>query len=183
MGGEAHRPQHPQGVLGKPPVRVAHAADHVSEQIHLPAVPVDHHAVLIQGHGVDGEVPPGQILRQGGVEVHRVRVAAVGIARLPAEGGHLHRPVLRPHRDRAVAQAGGDRVGKELHHPLRPGVGAHIEIPRRPAQQQIPHAAPHRVGRVSCPPQRVQAAPHSRWNGPSLHFSASLWYLFLAICL
>ena len=65
-------------------------------------------------------------------------MAAVGIARLPAEGGHLHRPVLRPHRDRAVAQAGGDRVGKELHHPLRPGVGAHIEIPRRPAQQEIP---------------------------------------------
>ena len=33
------------------------------------------------------------------------------------------------------------------------------------------------------PPQRVQAPPHSRRNGPSLHFSASLWYLFLAICL
>ena len=93
-------------------------------------------------------------------------MAAVGVAPLPPKGSHLHRPVLRQHGDRTVLQAGWHRAGKEGHHPLRPGVGAHIPVPRRPAQQEIPHAAPHRVGVVKLPIQGLQALPHPGGDGP-----------------
>ena len=72
--------QDSQGILGKAPFRLAHAAQDSRFQIRPSFEGIIQRSPQIRRHGIDGEIPPGQILRQGGVEVHRVRVAAIGIS-------------------------------------------------------------------------------------------------------
>ncbi len=103
----------------------------------------------VQSDGVDGEVPAAQVLLQRAGELHPVRVAAVGVGPVPAVGGHLH-PVSAEHRHRAVLQSGGGRVGREqLQDFVRRRVGGHVPVPRRPAQQPVPHRAPHAPGLIA----------------------------------
>ena len=181
LGGKTHRPQHPQRVLGKAPVGVPDAADLAAGQVRLPAGGIDHLPLRRERHGVDGEIPAGEILRQSNVKAHPVRTPPVGVAALPPEGGHLHRPALRQDGDGSVAQARGKGTGKQRHDLLRPGGGAHIVIPRRPPQQQVAHASPHRMGLAARAPQGIQQGGHPGRNGPAPHFFTAFWYLFLAI--
>ena len=136
LGGKAHPAEHPQGVLGKALFRLPHAPDELPPQILPSAEGIDHRPIRGQGHGVDGKIPPGQVLLQRGVEAHLPWVASVGIAALPPEGGDLHRPVPGEHGDRPVAHAGGDRTGKEGHHGLRPRRRGQVKVARRPSQEQ-----------------------------------------------
>ena len=70
----------------------------------------------VQGHGIDGEIPPGQVLLQGGDKDHRVGPPPVGVGPIGAVGGHLVGIAVQEHRHRAVAQPGGEDLlpGKDL---------------------------------------------------------------------
>ena len=183
LGSKPYRPQHPQGVLGKAPIGLPHAPDESGLQVLLPAETIDNCPVRPKRHGVDGKIPAGQILGQPHIKGHRIGVPSVGIAPLPAEGGHLHRPVLRQDGDRSMLDPGGDGVLKQGHDLLRPGGGTHVIIPRRPPQQQVPHAATYRMGGLSRLPQNRQIAGYPRRYGPFPHFLHLLRYVWLAIYL
>ena len=63
-GREAHGAQGAQAVLGEALQRGAHAADQPGLQVHLAAERI--HQLLVErivGHGVDGEVAAGEVLR------------------------------------------------------------------------------------------------------------------------
>ena len=51
--------------------------------------------VRIEHQGVDGEVAAQSVLARIGFKLHRVRVAAIGVRTIAAEGGHLHLSGLR----------------------------------------------------------------------------------------
>ena len=164
-GGEAEAPEDPQGVLPEAGLRRAHRPQDPGGQIR-PAPPgVREAPPQVHGHGIDGEVPAGQILRQGTGELHPFRVAVVQIVPIPAEGGDLYPPAAA-HGDSAVLQPCGQGAGSEqLQHRLRQGVGGHVPVPRRTSQQQVPHRAAHAPCLV---PRRLQPGHHI------LHF---LWDL------
>ncbi len=149
--------KHPQGVLPKAKVGVAHGADEPLGQILLPAKGVDDPAVLGQRHGVDGEIPPGQIMLQGVPKDHRVGVAAVGIAHVGAEGGHLQTCAVQQDGDRAVGEAGRDGFFKQGHHLLRAGGGGDVPVAGSAAQQEVADTAAHGMGGKSAAPQGGKA--------------------------
>ena len=70
LGRKAHRPQHPQGILAKPLLRVTHAADDALLQILIAAEAVLQSGFLIVCHGIDGKIPAFQVFFQIGGEGH-----------------------------------------------------------------------------------------------------------------
>ena len=104
----------------------------------------------VQCHGIDGQVPPGQIFLNGLGKFDRIRMAAIGIAAVRAEGGDLVSPVRGLHRDGAVLQSRGKgRRAEDLHDLLGPGGGGNIPVLRLTAQLQIPDAAAHQIGAIA----------------------------------
>ena len=127
-------------------------------QVGLPAKGVHKALFFIVGHGVDGKIPPGQILPHIRHKVHLVRVAAIRVGAFCTEGGDLVKGTALLHRYRAVLQAGGDAPlrAEQLHHLLRQSTGAQVPVVRCKAQQTVPHAAAHHVGCIARLVQGVQ---------------------------
>ena len=161
LGGKPRSPENPQGVLVEPAVRVPHAPEDARRQVLPPPQGVLELPRRIQRQGVDGEVPPPQVLLQGVGEGHGLRPPVVPVGPVPPEGGDLHAPRRRPDGDGAVAEAGGHRpVPKQGHGLLRPGGGGHVPVLRSPAQQSVPDAAAHTPGAMTRRLQRLQNLPH-----------------------
>ena len=144
-GGEAEAPENPQGVLLEPFFRVPHRPQDVGGQVRPPAEGVGQLPPEVDGDGVDGEIPAGQVLRQGTGKLHALRMAVVQVIAVPAEGGDLHAPpAARSDGDGAVLEPGGQGVGgEEGQYGLRLRAGGHIPIPGLPPQQGVPHRAAH----------------------------------------
>ena len=110
-------------------------------------------------HGVDGEIPAAQILRQAIGKGHGLRVAAIQIIAIRAESGDLIRLARHQHSHGAV-------LDPRFHHALagkaalglrRQRAGADIIIVRGHAACHIAHAAAHGVSLIA---RRVEAAQH-----------------------
>ena len=56
--------QDSEGILGKAPFRLAHAAQDSRFQIRPSSEGIIQRSPQIRRHGIDGKIPPGQILRQ-----------------------------------------------------------------------------------------------------------------------
>ena len=155
---EPVQPQDAQRVLGEPLVRHAHGPQDAALQIGLTAKGIHKALFCIVGHGVNSKIPPGQVLPHIRYKMHLVRVAAIGISPLGAEGGDLVQPAALLYGHGAVLQAGGDAFffAEQLHSLLRQGAGAKIPVMGGKAQQAVPHAAAHHVGRIARPVQGVQ---------------------------
>ena len=148
--GKAQRPHHAQRIFAEAAVRLAHAADHPARQILPPAEHVHECSAPVERHGVDGEIPPCEVILDPGRECHAARVPPVVIWPVGAEGRHLDRLVILPHGDGAVRQACGNAPArKERHDLLRPGRRRHVPVVRHGPAQQVAHAPAHGVGRVS----------------------------------
>ena len=107
-GCEAVQPQDAQRVLGEPLAGHTHRPYDAALQVGLPAKGVHKALFFIVGHGVDGKIPPGQILPHIRHKVHLVRVAAICVGAFCTEGGDLVKGTALLHRYRAVLQAGGN---------------------------------------------------------------------------
>ena len=164
---KAQRPQDAQRVLPEAHARVSHAADNALPQILLPAEGIHQPAFRMIGHGVDGEIPPGQVLPHIGNEGHAIRVAMVGICAVHPEGGYFIGHVVDDHGQGAMLEPRFHHVAIPEHplHFLRRGRGAHIPILGRDPQQGIPHAPAHHIRLV---PRRIQ---------PLQEPCRRLWYL------
>ena len=168
---KAQPPEDAQGVLPEAPRRFPHAADAPRRQV-LPAMEgVPQLPPEGEGHGIDGEVPPGQVLGQGIRESDALRVAVVGVVPVPAEGGDLRASVRPPDGDRPVPQPRGQGIRPEEGQGLlRPGGGGDVPVPRRSAQEGIPYAAAHAVGLMPRALQRLQDVPREGGDAPVLSF-------------
>ena len=161
--------QDSEGILGKAPFRLAHAAQDSRFQIRPSFEGIIQRFPQICRHGIDGKIPPGQILRQGSGKRDLRRVAVVGICAVPAEGGGLHLSLRPAYRHRAVLQPRGNGfLPKDRHRLLRQGGGGHIPVPRHAAQQAVPDAAAHAVRLMSRLFQRLQSLLHIGGNRQSL---------------
>ena len=80
LGGKPQRPQNAQRVLGKAVGRCADAPHDACRQIAATAVQINDALAGGVGHGVDGEIPPRQILGQIVHKLHAVGVAVVAVA-------------------------------------------------------------------------------------------------------
>ena len=87
LGGQPHRAQDAQGVLGKTFFRVAHAAHQAGVQVTAAAVQVDQSLAGGISHGVDGKIPPGKIRLHLRHKLHGIRVAAVMVLAIHTVGG------------------------------------------------------------------------------------------------
>ena len=156
--GKAVQPQNTQRILGEPLLRLAYRPQQTVLQIFLPAKGVYQTLGFIISHGVDGKIPPGKILPHVRYELHFVRVTAIGIAALGAEGSGLVQLPAVFDGDRAVLQPGGDALlcPEQFHHLLRQGTGAQIPVVGGAPQKTVPHAAAYGIGRVARRVQGVQ---------------------------
>ena len=170
--GKAVQPQDTQCILGKPLLRLTHRPQQTVLQVFLPAKGVYQTLGLIIGHGVDGKIPPGKILPHVRYELHFVRVTAIGIAALGAEGGSLVQLPAIFDGDRAVLQAGGDalRCPEQFHHLLRQGAGAQVPVVGGAPQKTVPHAAAHSIG---CVARRMQGVQQSGCPGVKCQLHSS----------
>ena len=146
--GKADAPENPQGILPEPFFRCSHRPEDFIFQILPPAEGVGKPPCGGIGHGIDGKIPPGQILLHIPHEAHPVRMPAVPVIPLGAEGGDLHHArvgadahgaVLLPCQHQSLP-------GKHLFHLLRQGGGAKVKVRRGQSQQGIPDAAPYHIG-------------------------------------
>ena len=140
----------PERVLIEPAVRVAHTADQPGFQIGLSAEQV-HQTAGLPGHGVDSEVPAGQVLGQIVGKLHPVRVAVVGVGPLPAKGGHLYREAVGQNGNSAVFQAGLQTLqsGTGGLNLRREGRGSGVIVVGRKTQQAVPDAASYQYSAVA----------------------------------
>ena len=160
-GGKPQRPQDPQRVLGKAALRLPHAPQHFRLNVLLPAEGIEERSPHIHGHGVDGQIPPGQILRQIPCEGDGGGMAVVGIVSVGAEGGDLTGQTAAADGHGAVPQAGGNgKMIEQRHGLLRQGGGGHIPVVGRCAHQHVPHTAAHHVRLVPGGLQPLQYALH-----------------------
>ena len=141
-------------------------------QVTAAAVQVDQSLAGGISHGVDGKIPPGKILPHVRDELHCVRVTAIGIAALSAEGGSFVQPPAVFDGDCTVLQPGGDALlcPEQLHHLLRQGAGAQVPVVGGAPQKTIPHAAAHGVG---CVARRVQGVQQGSCPGVKCQLHSS----------
>ena len=154
---EPQSPQDTQGILVKSLSRLPYAAQDTLPQVLPASEGVPDGAISAHGHGVDGEVPPPQVLLQGAGEGDRIRPPVVPVSAVHPVGGHLHAPVVCPDGDGAVLQARGEgMISEQSHGLLRPGAGGHVPVLRCTAQQRVPDAASHAPGLMACRRQGIQ---------------------------
>ena len=170
--GKAVQPQDTQCILGKPLLWLPHRPQQTVLQISLPAKGVYQPLGFIIRHGVDGKIPPGKVLPHVRYELHRVRVTAIGIAALGAEGGGLVQLPAVFDGDRTVLQAGGDALlcPEQLHHLLRQGTGAQVPVVGGASQKTVPHAAAYGIG---CVARRVQGVQQGSCPGVKCQLHSS----------
>ncbi len=130
-------------------------------QVLLPADEVDHPLLdRIVEQAVDGEVAARGVFL-GRAEGDAVGMAAVAVGGVAAEGGHLDRAGrLRPdHRNHPEGGADGQgaAAAEQLADLLRRGVGGHVVVLGRAAEQLIADAA---AGPIGLEPRPAQPADH-----------------------
>ena len=115
-------PEHAQGIFPKTVNRVAHTADKLRGQILSSTEQIHKPGVRIPGHGVDGEIPTGEIGRQIGAEAYRVRMPVIPVIGIRAKCCDLDGKMAGTRRlgrcghpcgDGAVTHAGVERAGKQ----------------------------------------------------------------------
>ena len=102
----------------------------------------------IVGHGVDGEIPAGQVFPEAFFKVHPVRTPVIPVSPFGAKGGDLNGLPAGHNGDGAVLLSGADQ-GKVLKHlgnlPWQ-GVGTQVPVVGGQPQQPVPHTAAHGPG-------------------------------------
>ena len=161
---EAHAPQRAETVLGEAFPRISHRPDHLAGEVGPASERI---AKLVPervpGHGVHGEVTPGQVGLEVLVKGDPGRPAPVQVTLLPAEGGDLHpRPSLDDGHG-PVVDPGRDHLPEDGLHLARGGGRGDVElagIVPGPVEEEVADHAPDQPGAVAGLPQPAQHAEH-----------------------
>ena len=133
-------------------VRIADRPKKSASQVLAPAVRIDEARLLARlaapGHGVDGEVAPGQVLLDRIAELDTVGVAVIRVRDVTPERRDLvlGTSLAHDHGPEAVLV---QRVREEALNAVRRRVGREVPIRRLAAEQRVAQAAAHCVGGVS----------------------------------
>ena len=167
-GGKPDAPENSQGILPEPGIGVAYGPEDAVFNVFRSAKGVGIAPGGGPGHGIHGEIPPGQVLLNVGDEVHPVRVAVVRIGSLGAEGGDLHHAKVRDNAHGAVPHPGVHlgKPGKYRLGLLRQGAGAQVIVVGHNAHPVVPDTAAHGVG---CKPGVLQHADALTYGLRELH--------------
>ena len=149
---EPCRPQHAQGVVAERRLRVQRRAEKAVSQVGCPTEGIHQSAIgKLNGHGVDGEVAPGEIGLDG-VGKNHIGLAGARLVPLGAVRGDLNPPVAPASADGAEAlPLGPQSVGPALQdrfHRGRLGVGGEVQVEagvQRQAQQGVAHHPAHQI--------------------------------------
>ena len=129
----------------------------------------------MEGHRVDGEVSPGEVLAHVRDKAHLVGVATVGVRALHAVRGGLHRTSVHDRRDRAVGRAGLvnlDARGTQHARRLLPGRRrGDVNVVARTTEQRVAHPAAHDPGLVA---RGLEGVQHAQGIGGQLARQANL---------
>ena len=165
--GQAHGAHHADGILAEPDVGVAdHAQQPLVQVAQAVDVVDDVEGLDVVEEPVDREVAPPRILLRGAEGVVAALVERPGralvrhldrVVGLPAEGAGLDDLVAEDHMRQPEAPADEEAVAEEPADLAWLGVGAHVEILRLAAQQQVADAAADEIG---LEPGLVQAVEH-----------------------
>ena len=162
-GDEPGGAQHAQRVVRERHLRLERRAQHSRRQIGHPAVRIDQLDVgQPQRHGVDGEVPPGQVLGDvvGVDDVRLARILAVGLGPV---GGDLEDRVAQraPIVPKACPGSTPSRPAGEQRMLCSAGRRWEVEVAPGGGAPEHQVAAMPRLGRLSFPPAvNVGERPH-----------------------
>ena len=151
-GYEAGCTKHPQWIVTKAHGGIQRRAQTFGGQIADSVEGVDEgHVRQGQGHGVDGEIAPGQIRGDVLAELH-IRFAGILGIRLGAMGGDLHQSLSQLHADGAKALALGPHRsrtqwlddGQDL---FRGGISGEVDVDVGvgPPKQRVTDNATHQI--------------------------------------
>ena len=168
LGGKADGAQHAHRILAVAGFRIADQLQHTILQILQATVEVVQAEILdAVVEGIDGKVAAFGILFYGAVDVVTQQhafirlagdmLAGIDLVVVAAEGGYLDHVTAKYHMGQTEAASHQTAVGEEFADLLRGGVGRHIEILGRSAQQQIAHTSAHQIGLITC---FIQAIEH-----------------------
>ena len=145
---------------GSPMARMMPARGPASRRAGRPSV-----GEQVVGHGVDREVPPGQVVEDRRGEGHRVGTPPVAVVRLRAEGGHLEgRPLKSTVTVPCLMPVGMTRRNSGMTCSGR-RVRGDVVVGVRPAQEDVADGAPDEVAleaRRRGRPRRTLGRPGGR---------------------
>ena len=122
-----------------------------------------------QGHGVDGEVAPGEVLVEPGGLDHGQR-ARLRVDLAPG-GGEVEQQAVGAYRGRAealvLARLAAQALGERARHRAGVALHRHVEVHGLRAAQQVAYRPAHQI-RGREPAQRRQQALHARHAAQAL---------------
>ena len=158
---EARGAQHAQAVLREALQRIADGAEQAARRgrprpskgsMILPSLRVDR-------DGVHGEVAAGEVGRDVVDELDPVGAPAVGVGALPAQRGDLVVVSLLDDGHGPVLDAGGDGPREDAEELVGPGVGGHVPVVGRAAEEHVAHAPPDDPGPLARASAGARRAP------------------------
>ena len=146
--GKAQGSEYAQGVLTKPQVGIADAANNTALKVFPAAERIGYAVLVAVRHSVYGKIAPRKILGKTFCKADTVGVAVVGIYSVNAIGGDFYQLAIDNDRYGAVLNAGvkGFERSETILNLRRLGVGAHIPVVRSCSYQCVAHTAAHHVG-------------------------------------
>ena len=109
--GEAHCAHHAEFIFCEAPVRLADSSNHVRLEISLPADVVEHFAgVVAHQQAVDGKVAALHVFLRHLRINHAVRVPAIAVTNVRAEGGHFDFQSVARNQNHAELRANRNAV-------------------------------------------------------------------------
>ena len=167
---QANRPNHSQGVFVESAVRVADGPKQSPGQVRASAVRVDEERFLARpaapGHGVDGEVAPGQVLLDRIAELDAVGVAVIRVRDVAAERGYLVLGAGMTH-DHGPEPVLVQRAREQALDPVRRRVRRQVPIRGFAAEQRVAQAAAHDIGGVPASPESGQQLAQPGQESPA----------------
>jgi len=147
-------------------VRLADSSNHVRLEIALPADVVEHFAgVVADQQAVDGKVAALHVLLRHLRINHAVRVTAVAVTYVRAEGSHFDFQSVTRNQDYAELRADRNAFRKQLYYLFRRCIRGHVVVGGLAAKQQIAHAATHKQRLVAVAAERVaNRVGHFAWR-------------------
>ena len=180
--GKADGAQHTQLIFAKAPFGIADGTNQLALEIFAAADEVEHAVVVERVHeqAVDGEIAALYVFARIGAVGNLVRMAAIGVDAIIAEGRNFDCLVLGGFTGSFVRMrfcgvreigasemvdgnqhnselcADGIGFGEDAHYLLRDGIGCDIVIGGFAAEQQVADASAHQVCLVSVRTRRVR---------------------------
>ncbi len=165
--GKTNCSQHPQRILRKALLCIAHTADHSRLHIAYPIENIHQSCLLIISHRIHGKIPSPQVFFQTRRKSYLFRMPPILIHSINTVCGHLKSLMIHHHRHRTMLNPGIDSPCKNPFHVLRFRRCGNVPITGLSAQYRIANTAADGI--------RLISRRNQRFND-SMHFIRQLYF-------